>query len=204
MAAPTWKNALLPNPEVHGKPMPPALAMRLSAPVVSERLALEPMGERHAVAFFEPLQDDALYTWISMKRPESLQWLQAHWRRIETRVAPDGLTAWPTWAVRRLADGAYIGRVDAEIDADLVALNVGYYFFPAFWGQGYATEALSAATQHFVKLGVHRLVATVTSGNTASARVLEKSGYQFTRVLSGNDTLRGVAVDDDEYVLVAP
>ena len=57
-------------------------------------------------------------------------------------------------------------------------------------------------TQHFIRTGVHRLVATVTSGNAASARVLKKAGYQFTRVLPGNDVLRGIAVDDDEYVLV--
>ena len=82
--------------------MPVELALRLSAPVGSERLALDPMGERHAAAFYEPLQEDGLYTWISMQKPESLYGLQAHWRRIEARVAPDGLTAWPTWAVRRL------------------------------------------------------------------------------------------------------
>ena len=184
--------------------MPVELAMRLSAPVDTARLALEPMGERHAAAFFSPLQDDAIYEWISMEKPESLEALQARWRSIESYLAPDGLTAWPTWAVRRLVDGAYIGRVDAEIDADLVALNVGYYFFPPFWGQGFATEAVAAVTQHFIQQGVHQLIATVTSGNKASTRVLEKSGYQFTRVLPGNDVLRGIAVDDDEYVLVVP
>ena len=203
MGALTWRNALPRSSETLKKLMPVELAMRLSAPVDTARLALEPMGECHAAAFFGPLQDDAVYQWISMNKPVSLELLQGHWKRIEARVAPDGLTAWPTWAVRRLADGAYIGRVDAEIDADLVALNVGYYFFPPFWGQGYATEAVHAATQHLIALGVRRLIATVTSGNTASARVLEKAGYQFTRVLPGNDTLRGVAVDDDEYVFVA-
>jgi ribosomal-protein-alanine N-acetyltransferase len=193
---------LLPSPEGQAKPIPVELAMRLSAPIDTERLALEPMGERHAAAFFAPLQDDAVYEWISMDKPESLEALQARWLRGEARVAPDGFTAWPTWAVRRVADGTYIGRVDAEIDANLVALNVGYYFFPAYWGEGFATEAVSAVTQHFIRMGVHRLVATVTSGNAASARVLKKAGYQFTRVLPGNDVLRGIAVDDDEYVLV--
>ncbi len=184
--------------------MPVELVMRLSAPIDTERLALEPMGERHAAAFFAPLQDDAVYEWISMDKPESQEALQARWRSIESRIAPDGLTAWPTWAVRRLADGAYIGRVDAEVDADLVALNVGYYFFPPYWGEGFATEAVAAVTQHFIQQGVRQLIATVTSGNKASTRVLEKAGYQFTRVLAGNDVLRGIAVDDDEYVLVVP
>jgi RimJ/RimL family protein N-acetyltransferase len=37
-------------------------------------------------------------------------------------------------------------------------------------------------------------------GNTASARVLQKAGYEFNRVLVGNDRIRGIAVDDEEYV----
>jgi RimJ/RimL family protein N-acetyltransferase len=46
-------------------------------------------------------------------------------------------------------------------------------------------------------------VATVTAGNTASERVLQKAGYRFTRVLVGNDVIRGEPMDDREYVLVA-
>ncbi len=176
------------------------IALALSAPISTPRLVLEPMGERHADAFFAPLQEDSLYQWISMEKPPSLEWLRAHWRGIETRIAPDGQTAWATWAVRRVADGTYLGRVDAEVNRELEAINVGYYFFDSFWGQGYATESVTAATQHLIAQGVCRLVATVTSGNTASARVLQKAGYSFTRLLVGNDIIRGVPVDDEEYV----
>jgi len=44
-------------------------------------------------------------------------------------------------------------------------------------------------------------VATVTAGNTASERVLQKAGYVFARVLLANDIIRGVPMDDREYVL---
>jgi RimJ/RimL family protein N-acetyltransferase len=179
------------------------LALRLCPPLDTDRLALEPMGERHADAFFESLHDDAIYQWISMDKPLSLERLRGQLRRSECRVAPDGQTAWPTWAVRRKLDGAYLGRVDAEITLDLEASNLGYYFFPPHWGQGYATEAVRAVTQHLLSQGVHRLVATVTAGNTASERVLQKAGYRFTRVLVGNDVIRGEPMDDREYVLAA-
>ena len=180
------------------------VALGLCPLLDTDRLVLEPMGERHADAFFEPLHDETLYEWISMDKPSSLAWLRDHWRGIENRLAPDHQTAWPTWAVRRKSDGVYLGRVDAEITLAMEASNVGYYLFPAHWGQGYATEAVQAASQHLISQGVHRLVATVTTGNTASERVLQKAGYRFSRVLVGNDTIRGEPVDDREYVLVSP
>jgi RimJ/RimL family protein N-acetyltransferase len=179
------------------------VALRLCPPLDTDRLALEPIGERHADAFFEPLHNDALYQWISMEKPSSVAWLRDHWRGIECRLAPDGQTAWPTWAVRRKLDDAYLGRVDAEITLDLEASNLGYYFFPPYWGQGYATEAVRAVTQHLLSQGVHRLVATVTAGNIASERILQKAGFIFTRVLVGNDVIRGEPMDDREYVLAA-
>jgi RimJ/RimL family protein N-acetyltransferase len=83
------------------------------------------------------------------------------------------------------------------------ASNLGYYFFPPYWGQGYATEAVRAVTQHLLSQGVHRLVATVTAGNIASERILQKAGFIFTRVLVGNDVIRGEPMDDREYVLAA-
>ena len=79
----------------------------------------------------------------------------------------------------------------------------GYYIFPSQWGQGYASEAATAATQHLIAQGVHRLVATVTVGNAASVRVLQKAGFAFNRLLPNNDELRGVSVDDEEYVKTA-
>jgi RimJ/RimL family protein N-acetyltransferase len=180
------------------------LALRLCPLLDTDRLTLEPMGERHADAFFESLHDDAIYQWISMDKPSSLEQLRGQLRRSEGRVAPDGQTAWPTWAVRRKSDGAYIGRVDAEITLAMEASNVGYYFFARYWGQGYATEAVKVATQHLISCGIHRLVATVTDGNIASERVLQKTAYVFNRVLLGNDIIRGIPMDDREYVRVAP
>jgi [ribosomal protein S5]-alanine N-acetyltransferase len=176
------------------------LLLRLGAPFESTKLSMETMGARHADAFFGPMQDDALYQWISMTKPPSLEWLRTRWLRNESRMSPDGQSAWLAWAVRRKVDGAYLGCVDADVNDNLEAINFGYFFFPPHWGQGYASEAVVAATQHLIDQGVHRLVATVTAGNHASARVLQKAGYTFNQLLVGNDVIRGVAMDDEEYV----
>jgi len=179
------------------------LAQQLAASIETPRLLLEPLRADHAEAFFPALQqDEALYQWISMPKPESLDALTERWRRIETsRMSPDGAYAWPIWAVRRKSDGQYIGRVDAEISSSLAAENLGFYFFSTFCGQGYASEAAAAAVAELSARGVHRFVATVTVGNVASGRVLQKLGFKFSRILPGNDVIRGEAMDDEEYVL---
>jgi len=48
------------------------------------------------------------------------------------------------------------------INAENIATNVGYLFFPNFWAMGYASEAVSALTTHLVKKGVVELKAFVT------------------------------------------
>ena len=176
-------------------------AQNLCTTLQTTRLRLEPLTTAHADSAFAPLQNDAIYEWISMQKPSSVESLRENWARLESRMAPDGLQAWPTWAVCSAAhDGAVIGRVDAVVDQHKAGINFGYYFFPAYWGQGLASEAVHAAADHLLQRGVTRLVATVTAGNLASARVLCKAGFAFTRVMVDNDTVRGILVNDEEYL----
>jgi RimJ/RimL family protein N-acetyltransferase len=56
-------------------------------------------------------------------------------------------------------------------------VQVGYGFFPAYWGRGLATELATAATTAADAMGLSRLVALVRPANAASRRVLEKVGF---------------------------
>jgi RimJ/RimL family protein N-acetyltransferase len=56
--------------------------------------------------------------------------------------------------------------------------------------------------QHLQKHQVKKFIATVTASNKASVAVLKKLGFEFNRTIPNNDTLNGVLVDDDEYVLL--
>lgn len=62
--------------------------------------------------------------------------------------------------------------------------DVGFALLPAFHGRGYATEAAEATLkwgrQH---LGLDRVVAITSPDNVASARVLEKIGLRFDRMI---------------------
>ncbi|RYH27828.1 MAG: N-acetyltransferase [Alcaligenaceae bacterium] len=57
--------------------------------------------------------------------------------------------------------------------------EIWYKFHPAFWGRGYATEAVVAILAlGFNDLQLHRIEAGCAVDNIASIRVLEKAGMQ--------------------------
>lgn len=175
-------------------------AEALNAAVTTQRLLLEPLTRAHAAKLFAPMQDEKIYHWISETPPLSVESLQRRWAAAEARLSPSRDKAWLNWAVRRASDGEYVGKLDAEVEARNVATNVGYLFFPAFWSQGYATEAVRALIAHFKRQGVTESRALVTLGNDASERVLVKAGFTRTRVIPDNDVIRGVTYDDVEYI----
>ncbi|HEY9618495.1 MAG TPA: GNAT family N-acetyltransferase [Microcoleaceae cyanobacterium] len=64
--------------------------------------------------------------------------------------------------------------------ADPNDIELGYRLRKAAWGKGYATEGAKALIRKgFAELGAQRIVAPALAANTASIRVLEKSGLQL-------------------------
>lgn len=177
-----------------------ARAAELNAPIATPRLRLEPLCAWHAEHLFGPLQNLAIYAWISEQPPSSVAALAGNWAAIEKRLREKYDDARVGWVVRRGEDGAYLGKLDVDINAAHVATNVGWLFFPPFWGKGYASEAVKALAEHLTRAGVSEQRVYVTLGNGASARVAEKAGFAFTRVIPRNDRFRGVIYDDLEFV----
>jgi ribosomal-protein-alanine N-acetyltransferase len=179
-----------------------ARAESLNSAISTKRLAIEPLNKSHAHELFALMQNSKIYEWISTMAPENAGKLAEVWAERETRLSPNGNEAWLNWAVKRTCDGAYVGKLDVSVDSENVATNVGYFFFPDYWGKGYASEAILALTKHLAAQGIVKMVATVTLGNVASYRVLEKAGFEKTRVIPENDVIRGKKYDDVEYVRV--
>lgn len=177
-----------------------AFAKLLNSPLTTKRLSLEPICGQHAQRLFPLMQNMAIYEWISSQPPKSIDQLQASWQKKESRLSPDAKEAWLNWAVRRRSDGAYLGKIDAEVNTESIATNIGYIFFPEYWGNGFATEAVSVVINHFSENNILKIFATVTAGNKASYQVLEKSCFVKTRVTPDSETIRGVKFDEVEYV----
>jgi [ribosomal protein S5]-alanine N-acetyltransferase len=165
--------------------------------IATERLVLEPLLGSHAELLFEELAEPQLYRWISAMPPVSVEALRLRWTEAERQVVSGGVDL--QWAARRVSDGRYVGKLDAEVRGR-VATNVGYIIFLPYWGQGYATEAVRAVAAQLERQGATEQRALVTRGNEASARVLAKAGFLRTRVIADNDVIRGQKHDDVEYV----
>ncbi len=80
-----------------------------------------------------------------------------------------------------LRDGTITGACGVAVHDDFPEL--GYWLGAAYWGNGYATEALHAVIDYaFTDLGHEALQAGARVTNPASRRVLEKCGFQWTGV----------------------
>jgi RimJ/RimL family protein N-acetyltransferase len=85
------------------------------------------------------------------------------------------------WAVALSAAGPAIGECDlSDIDRHNRRAEVGFLFAKAYWGQGYASEALGRVIAHaFHEVGLERLWARFHDGNDASRRLLERLGFAY-------------------------
>jgi RimJ/RimL family protein N-acetyltransferase len=64
------------------------------------------------------------------------------------------------------------------------AVEMGYWIARAYWGRGFATEACSALVEIARALGLARLEGSHFLDNPASARVLEKLGFEPTGLVA--------------------
>ena len=79
--------------------------------------------------------------------------------------------------------------------------EIGYWLGKPFWGRGIMTCAAKAVTAYgFQTLGLMRIDAPVRAANDASARMLEKTGYQREGLLRKAALKEGEPVD---YLLFA-
>lgn len=78
-------------------------------------------------------------------------------------------------------DGKLIGILnDTEING--VNIEMGYALHPDYYNQGYATEAFGAVIEHLFSKGFEVILAGAFEENTASMRVMEKSGMKRTKM----------------------
>ena len=90
--------------------------------------------------------------------------------------------------------GAEIGDHRSLAGSDHCA-EIGYWLGESFWGRGIMSETVPAFTEWvFNELPLVRLYAAVYARNRASARILEKAGYE------SEGRMRARYFRDEEYI----
>ncbi len=105
----------------------------------------------------------------------------AHLEKYAARFAEDGFTP---WTVILAGEDKIIGWGGLNIDPDEPEWGpeIAYYFDPAHWGRGLATELVRESLAYaFDDLGLPDVGAFTRPDNVASARVLLKNGFERVR-----------------------
>jgi len=81
-------------------------------------------------------------------------------------------------------DGAPIGLCGLIKRDGLEDVDIGFAFFPRFWGKGYAYESASAVMAYGRSvLGLDRIVAITSLDNDRSIALLQKLGFRFEKTI---------------------
>lgn len=139
----------------------------------TERLILRPMAENDTAALADILSDGKVgETYMVPSFATRADALRLAARCIALSVGD-----------ARFVRGIYIGEAligminETERGEDFV--EFGYVISPAHWNRGYATEAFSAVMEAFLLKGF-KVVAGAFESNTASIRVMQKSGMRLS------------------------
>lgn len=82
------------------------------------------------------------------------------------------------------SSGAALGMCGLLKREHLPDPDIGFAFFPAYWGKGFAREAAAATLAHGRKvLGIGRVCAITSLENPASIKLLEALGFRFEAIV---------------------
>lgn len=85
------------------------------------------------------------------------------------------------WAVHLKPALQFLGWCGLKYRPELNEIDLGYRFKTEAWGKGYATESAYASIKYgFEKLSLQQITGRAEPENTASWRVLEKCGMNYT------------------------
>lgn len=154
-------------------------------PVIeTEHLRMTAFAERHFDAYAAMLADPESIRWINDGRP--LDRMNA-WRSMAMLLGHWSLRGFGMWALERLSDGAFVGRVGLMRPEGWPDLELGWMLVPEHRHHGYATEAGAAALQFAWRtLRAQRAISLVREGNNAALGVIQR--------------LRGELVDDMNFL----
>jgi RimJ/RimL family protein N-acetyltransferase len=108
------------------------------------------------------------------------------------------------FAVALQPSGLHIGDCFFKLlDHDPRQAEIGYSLARAYWGHGFATEALVALLDYsFHTLDLHRVIAVTDCQNSASVALLERLGMRREGHFLQNIWFKGTWADEYQYAIL--
>ncbi|MDJ0781357.1 MAG: GNAT family N-acetyltransferase [Desulfosarcinaceae bacterium] len=182
--------------------------------LITPRLTLRSFAAEDAPALTRALSDPRIFTYLPEAVPELADCERLIARFIE-RDAHNRRNRFigTNFALTLRRNRCIIGWCGLQpFDAYPDQMEIFYGVSPAYWEQGYASEAAGAVlTYGFEALALDQIVAGVKPGNRASIRVLEKIGLSYRgiidRVPAGAEWYLGeryYTIDREGYLARSP
>ena len=149
----------------------------------TERLLLREYVEEDAEAFFKLNSDPEVLRFVPDKRLLNVE--QARQILVDHPIADYRKYGFGRGACILKSTGEQIGLAGLKYLEELGGVDLAFRLMPIHWGQGLATEASLASVRFgFSDLGLKRIIGLVMPENTASVRVLEKTGLRYAETVT--------------------
>ena len=180
--------------------------MTHTAILETERLILRPFELSDTESVYRNLASDPdVVRFMCYEVCESLEAAHKHieqWLEYFNKLTPG--SSWCLFSIVLKSGGELIGTIDFhENDREAHAAEIGYQLGKAWWGNGYATEALRAIIDYcFESVDLNRLWADHDSRNIASGKVLRKAGMLYEGTARQCYVRKGHVADKVSYAIL--
>ena len=152
----------------------------------TERLRLRPLTVEDAPFILELLNDPSWLRFIGDKGVRTIE--DARTYIASGPMAMYERLGFGLYVTERRTDGVAMGMCGLIKRDGLDDVDIGFAFLPKYWGRGYAHEAAAAVMDYGRNVvGLTRIVAITSPANESSARLLEKLGLRFDRMIRLTD-----------------
>jgi RimJ/RimL family protein N-acetyltransferase len=171
------------------------------------RLVLRSFDERDVDGWIAMFTDPDVTRYLDQASRERPRTPETFGENLRIRRQMEAELGYAVLAVELADTGVFIGQCGLRPMSRLVAgdgceIDLGYHFAPAYWGHGYATEAVRATLAFgFGSAGLTEIMAVTEPENIGSWRVMEKAGMRYAGTASyyGADNLRKYIADVDSW-----
>jgi len=147
----------------------------------TERLVIRHLEQADAAFILELLNQPSFIRFIADRGVRTLA--DAEDYILHGPVASYAKHGFGLFAVELRETGDPIGMCGLIKREVLPDVDLGYALLERYWKKGYAQEAAAAVLAYGKSIGLQRIIAITAPDNDASAKVLEKIGLHFDRVI---------------------